>query len=229
MYLLYISPETENVTHLLAHDQKKSSVIFVGAEKWPDNLKSFLCCILWQCVMAGATLDVLISDGDLGLFMPSTFALASDSDGSAESNSTLLLAGEQDCGEGGEAEECVWWSAFNSMKRDILRKVDGHVCVRVCVRACIRRGVICAALKDNTGQEVIIIVGSVTKLTLISLCCTFKWVLETGKVQTLLRWNPVSAALSWILQYSGTKTSTGTGLSDHFLSIGPLLSMLYFT
>lgn len=133
MYLLYISPETENVTHLLAHDQKKSSVIFVGAEKWPDNLKSFLCCILWQCVMAGATLDVLISDGDLGLFMPSTFALASDSDGSAESNSTLLLAGEQNCGEGGEAEECVWWSAFNSMKRDILRKVDGHVCVRACV------------------------------------------------------------------------------------------------
>lgn len=52
-------------------------------------------------MFAGTALDVLISDGDLGLFMPSPFALASNSDGSAESNSTLLLAGEQDCGEVG--------------------------------------------------------------------------------------------------------------------------------
>lgn len=133
-----IDGERETLTH--TRWKKKSSVICVGAEKWPDNLKSFLCCILWQCVIAGTTLDVLISDGDLGLFMPSTFALASNSDGSAESSSTLLLAGEQDCGEGGEAEECFWWSAFYSSKRDILRKVDAHVWMR----ACIHQGVICA-------------------------------------------------------------------------------------
>lgn len=41
------------------------------------------------------------SDGDLGLFVPSTFTLVSDSDRSAESKCTLLLAREQDCSEGG--------------------------------------------------------------------------------------------------------------------------------
>lgn len=39
--------------------------------------------------------------GGLGLFLPSTFTPVSDSDRSAESNGTLLLAREQDCGEGG--------------------------------------------------------------------------------------------------------------------------------
>lgn len=40
-------------------------------------------------------------DGDSGLLVPSPFTLVSDSDRSAESNCTLLLAREQDCSKGG--------------------------------------------------------------------------------------------------------------------------------
>lgn len=61
--------------------------------------------LLWKsCRLCGP--DNL--DGGSGLFVPSTFTLLSDSDRSAESNCTLLLAREQDCSEGGgaEAEEC---------------------------------------------------------------------------------------------------------------------------
>lgn len=96
--------------------------------------------------------------------------LVLESDGSAESNTTLLLAGKWDWSERGEPRNAFdgeHLTAGHSV--DVLRKVE------VCVCVCMLRYAVCYAERQLGPQEVTIIIGSVIKVTFTSffLSCNF--------------------------------------------------------